>query len=589
MAKLVKKKKSRKDPWLKLLTDSPVEDLQQHGDGLQFDVYAKMISRVILDNNGPLTFGIYGRWGSGKTTLMHQVENRLNAVNLEITTIWFNPWEYENIENPLIPMAKTILAGLGEENEGRSGRLKHFLKMISLVSISTAALAIGDPASAFLGVDQVVKLITSGKVDEKKQQNLDAFLSPSPHFDVFQTLNEPNKVDKKVVVFIDDLDRCLSEKALRIIEAIKLVFDLPDFIFVIGLDKLNLDRFISERFQTKVPNQPDINEAQYLDKLIQVSFPIPTHADKHAGFWKSIHSQLELTRGSEEEKDLESVFNFSFKHFDYNPRKTKNIINNILIDRFLFQEVKNTEEAPIPVSIFLVTRTFKNKWNFYRELFSNDAEQNSALELLARNIENEVSESKWKAFTEEHKRLGSLWEKPKFKKLICTKVGLQWLKAHDARGRALSFYLDREAKRIHEESKQVLLIANNSVPNRMMTLVNQKLIKAAGHSGIQFKTECANTIPYHLESYRKVIFLMRTKRFFRGQAALLEKYRSYFNEHLTDLIVLLVRDEDEINERTISSSENLPNLFEIDSAGQGDEFKIDASRFDAIIEAIKAN
>jgi predicted KAP-like P-loop ATPase len=63
--------------------------------------------QAILHTNGPLNVGIYGKWGTGKTTLLRMIQKRLEEHKLE--TVWFNPWQYEQDKNALLPLVKALL------------------------------------------------------------------------------------------------------------------------------------------------------------------------------------------------------------------------------------------------------------------------------------------------------------------------------------------------------------------------------------------------------------------------------------------------------------------------------------------------
>ena len=93
-----------------IITDEPLDTHPQFG----FEGYAKTIADLIgnPENQTPLVIGIYGAWGTGKTTLMKAVENRLQqqggtAPYRSCKTVWFQAWKYAEEE--------AILAALIEE------------------------------------------------------------------------------------------------------------------------------------------------------------------------------------------------------------------------------------------------------------------------------------------------------------------------------------------------------------------------------------------------------------------------------------------------------------------------------------------
>lgn len=79
-------------------------------DGLGFNTYANVLASAAINTPGPFTIGIFGEWGTGKTSLMRLVEKDLSDTSGdEIITVWFNAWRYEQEEHPIVPLIGTIV------------------------------------------------------------------------------------------------------------------------------------------------------------------------------------------------------------------------------------------------------------------------------------------------------------------------------------------------------------------------------------------------------------------------------------------------------------------------------------------------
>ncbi|MBW2738762.1 MAG: hypothetical protein JRE64_07895 [Deltaproteobacteria bacterium] len=89
----------------------PCSDVYCQEDQLGFDKYVETLHGIIKDKDfkTPFCIGIYGRWGSGKTSFMHLLENRLvkDDSSPHVVPAWFNPWRYEKEEHLIIPFLKT--------------------------------------------------------------------------------------------------------------------------------------------------------------------------------------------------------------------------------------------------------------------------------------------------------------------------------------------------------------------------------------------------------------------------------------------------------------------------------------------------
>jgi hypothetical protein len=129
---------------LKLIPDQPIGDANcTRRDGLGFGSYASVLASAALDTRGPFTIGVFGEWGTGKSSLMRLVEGEL-AGRENVVTVWFNAWRYEQDEHPLVPLVGTIVRELEKRNQpSRTG------KAFGALSRALKALAYGGIGDAF--------------------------------------------------------------------------------------------------------------------------------------------------------------------------------------------------------------------------------------------------------------------------------------------------------------------------------------------------------------------------------------------------------------------------------------------------------
>ncbi len=209
-------------PRLEIFGDSPTTE-----DGLGFDDYADILLELIgnFDVRSPLTIGIHGRWGSGKTSLMRMVEAKFGD-DEGVKTIWFNAWAYA--DEPIgLALLQQILNEFQKEE-------KLTVKGIRLLG------NIGK-----LGTDALLRKTTT--ITLKEAENLfesSVGIKSTLRDDFESAIDECLEDGGRLVVFIDDLDRCLPEKTIEILEVIKLFLDVPKCIFVIGVEKEAIERGI---------------------------------------------------------------------------------------------------------------------------------------------------------------------------------------------------------------------------------------------------------------------------------------------------------------------------------------------------------
>ena len=127
---------------------TPRSDEYCQEDQLGFDKYVETLYGMIKDKDfkTPFCIGIYGRWGSGKTSFMHLLESRLVQDDSRpyIVPAWFNPWRYEKEEHLIIPFLKTVESEIRKYLKNKQGLTKKILERLENAAqkLSTAASAI---------------------------------------------------------------------------------------------------------------------------------------------------------------------------------------------------------------------------------------------------------------------------------------------------------------------------------------------------------------------------------------------------------------------------------------------------------------
>ena len=276
-------------------------DIYCEEDLLGFDKYVDTLSKMVTDKDfkTPFCIGIFGKWGSGKTSFMHLLEKKLSTGSAEPYPIpvWFNPWRYEKEEHLIIPFLKTIehaikryTEKIEKESDGTKKKLLSVLKKTcKKIKEASASFAYGLTFDAKLGgfgftLDTSKAAAREDELANKridKAKTLSEKLS-SIYYEIVDELK--SAIDEKsfrIVVFIDDLDRCLPEKAVEILESIKLFLDIEGYLFVIGVDRDVVRKGISyhyrffEHREEKEKEALIISPEDYLDKMIQLPLELP--------------------------------------------------------------------------------------------------------------------------------------------------------------------------------------------------------------------------------------------------------------------------------------------------------------------------
>ncbi|GEM_PF-2012443 len=250
-------------------------DRETSEDCLGFSSYVDSLADVCLEAEiAPLTVGIFGSWGSGKTSLMQMLRDEMAARakraeaahEPRIITLWFNAWRYEGKEEVQSALIHAILRELEKDTsllddmKDTFARLKKGASVIKLAkTITKSAITLTPNFSELLDAFS----------DEAKavSDTMETFEAD------FASLFKAGKV-ARIIVFIDDLDRCSSEKVVEAFETIKLFLNTPETTFVIGADAAKIEEAISSVYRVE-RDRKSVYSRDYLEKIVQLPFSIP--------------------------------------------------------------------------------------------------------------------------------------------------------------------------------------------------------------------------------------------------------------------------------------------------------------------------
>jgi formylglycine-generating enzyme required for sulfatase activity len=372
-----------------------VDDRPTNEDALDFKPYADTLADICGTANTPITIGVFGSWGSGKTSLMQMVRDGL--VDGFILS-WFDAWKYDKEETLWRAFLLSVLNDLKKDAE-KDGRPTEDIERVEVLlyqsldiekaggvtidlsqlagSVTQGLLQIGlsfVPSVSTLvniaktlqekGTENASQEISKAITRERSKVHIEQVRSLEQFQEKFSILIEQHvsSHDKRLVVFVDDLDRCLPEKAIQVLEAIKLFFDLKDCVFLLGLDESVIARGVEIRYKDfekqaagSQASNP-IDGAQYLEKIIQLPFSIPQIESKDMeAFVKSLVS--EWPQG-------ECAIVFS-RGLGGNPRKVKRTVNTFLMLWKLVGRRKLTE-AVTPIRLAKLVTIREMALEFYK-------------------------------------------------------------------------------------------------------------------------------------------------------------------------------------------------------------------------------
>ncbi len=271
------------------------KDSETELDFLDYDYLIQTVQSIITDDTLlPASIGVYGDWGSGKSSLMYMCKERLMEEDKKIKCLVFNGWLFENYEDAKTAILGTILDEISKEKnltkkakdiiKGLYKSIDKFKLVKSILKYGTDFLVTGGLNSIHgitmnqalrttqekieaTEIERVQSAVTNELNNKELREDIKKFQKE------FTSLLEKTKINR-LVVFIDELDRCRPDTILETLEAIKLFLFEGKVAFVIGADERHISYAVKSKFKDIEGVQIDIGK-EYLEKLIQYPIRIP--------------------------------------------------------------------------------------------------------------------------------------------------------------------------------------------------------------------------------------------------------------------------------------------------------------------------
>jgi len=340
-----------------------------------------LLARMALEVQPPFSMRVTGKWGSGKTSVLRRAFATLGGQPIQLAVplsennitesglkkwkdyskknrrksvlqwsdtlhdiaekslcVWYSPWQHQGTDNPLIPLLLEIQAQFSTwlklkknaEDFNRRGGLAA-LALIERVTDAAVSLTFQKNMKIAQGTTESVR-----KAWKDAAPNLTT-LSDGQRFhlmfeDAVQNvlLSKSKKEasdklgDERLIIFIDDLDRCEESVVVNLLEYIKLYLGSPHCVFVLGID----DNAVLGAMQRTWIGRSDGDNREYLEKMFQATLAVPL--PKPDSIQDVIRAQLKAHKFPEDKDELENDCAAMIeKLLEPNPRKVKNFCNSL--------------------------------------------------------------------------------------------------------------------------------------------------------------------------------------------------------------------------------------------------------------------
>lgn len=275
-------------------------DVESNEDYLNFgEVSSLAIDIISSPKMLPVSIGIFGNWGSGKSSMLNLIETQLkDSTDKNYIIVRFDAWLYQGYDDVRAALLETIASTLLEHADTSkvADKVRSLLTRVDKfrlfgLAAEAGAMLMGFPTFGVLSrASGALGDLADGVQDEKEQEGIKETSSeavetaktlikdkesnsPSKHIDEFRKeyTDILETLDKPLVVMIDNLDRCLPTNAIHTLEAIRLFLFLPNTAFIIAADEEMIRGSVSDYFK----GSTERHKIDYIDKLIQIPIRVP--------------------------------------------------------------------------------------------------------------------------------------------------------------------------------------------------------------------------------------------------------------------------------------------------------------------------
>jgi hypothetical protein len=332
------------------ITDSPISKLEQ--DFLSVEKYAKSLSKFIIQSDTPITIGLQGEWGTGKTSLMSLLLEQFNSDENEklIASSWVNTWEYSMFKGAH-ETTPSVLKGMLD-------KLKESCKERGVWTVKDDVKSSFTKASKFLSgiANQVVANQTGINVKDAIDKNHESYVAEIAEVKklisglIQELIDDDKNPVKKVVFFVDDLDRIQPSDAVEVLESLKNIFDIPNCVFILAIDYDVVVKGLESKFGPKT-KENEREFRSFFDKIIQVPFSMPVGAYNINSFLKNKLLDLDVQVTDEEVSHITKIVSYTVGS---NPRSLKRYLNTFSLIKIIVDDNEDEEEEVNKILLFAV-------------------------------------------------------------------------------------------------------------------------------------------------------------------------------------------------------------------------------------------
>lgn len=366
---------------MKISTDENIDIPDHHiylNDKLNRQPEVDNLVEIISKLSQPCTIAIDGSWGTGKTTFLRFLQAELQKKNIKVS--YFNAWEKDFDKEPFLLILNHIVKQFSVEESNVKDIKKIAVKVLRSITVNSTKAIINsvlpikidgilEDASSILAEEIFDKLTE----EEEEVKALQKKLS--------QLIDKNNKM----VILVDELDRCKPSFSIELLERIKHIFNTPNIIFILGADLAQLGKAVSGVYGESYDGR------KYLDRFISIEYNLAF--PNYENFWQSLaetytgHSSIQSLQNQAPILEYGPWYS---KQLQLSARDIKKLYSSIYLSA-----LSSNSEDELPL-IILLTVIKQNSQELYNRMKQNLNYVDELFQLLQlqnfvfKNLKNEI-------------------------------------------------------------------------------------------------------------------------------------------------------------------------------------------------------
>jgi KAP family P-loop domain len=344
------------------------------------------LTQFVTQAVGPFVLAIDGSWGSGKTTFLKMWQVKLDEAGH--LCLYLNAWKTDFVQDPLVAVVGELSIAIEEHPrnllakdnvEATIQKIEEKTKLIAkrLIPVGVRFLTHG-----LVNIEPAMEKILADLAGETTQDLIGDYNTGKSDIEGFReslsslatAIQEPNQDPVKIVIIIDELDRCRPTYAVQLLERIKHLFDVEGVVFVLGIDRKQLSHSIKALYGLK------FDAAGYLKRFIDIDYCLPEPSLESYCFYlferfeiNSLLSKRQLVNNNNNSNDLNDLkfyLGYLMSSTRMSLRDREQIISKL---RVILQTIA-VNQMPFPVTLSILLFLYHYNAEKYNLVISGNLE-----------------------------------------------------------------------------------------------------------------------------------------------------------------------------------------------------------------------